>query len=373
MATNYDKMVLANRKRAIRTLGLVNSLVEEEIRQMMFQISAIIQVGDSSLPFTMRTFNSKAFQAQMSTIFSNFDASFSRKLIQEMSALVGQNIEASMRATIGVLNQNSYFENVAGDFVKGSFNLGSIGLNFLAIPQRLITQSVTGFLGGFTLSDRIWRNSQASRKAINRLILQGIRNQLSAQEIAQQLRPFVLSPLNQAQRIDLRILRGANRKLGQSIKAKTLRLARTEIGRAYFDAERERGKVSPIVLAQKWNLSSSHGERVGFDVCDVLASTDAFGLGSGVYPAGSVPISPHPNDLCFLTDVRRPPAEWHLKKPKIKRQIDLRSFKPDFPELNTRFTVRAPSAVGSTIARQATFTENKRDRILSDFTSLLNP
>ena len=373
MATRYDKIILANRRRAIRTLGLINSLVDDEIRQIMFQISALIQSGDPSLPFTMQTFNSKSFQAEMSRIFSSFDASFSKKLINEMSFLVGQNIEASMNATIGVLNKNSYFENVSGDFVKGAFNLGSVGLNFLAIPQRIITQAITGFLGGFNLSDRIWRNSRASRKAINRLILQGIRNQLSAVDIARQLRPFVLSPLNAKQRVDLRFLRGQNRRLGQSLKAKTLRLARSEIGRAYFDAERERAKTSPIVLAQKWNLSSSHGERVGYDVCDVLASTDAFGLGSGVYPAGSVPISPHPGDLCFLTDVRRKPSEWHLKKPTFKRQIDLRSWRPEYPELNTRGVVRAPAGAGSTIARKITFTENRRDRIFSDYVSLLNP
>ena len=373
MATRYDKIILANRRRAIRTLGLINSLVEDEIRQVMFQISALIQSGDPSLPFTMKAFNSKSFQAEMARIFSSFDASFSKRLINEMSVLVGQNIEASMNATIGVLNKNSYFENASGNFVKGAFNLGNVGLSFLAIPQRIVEQATTGFLGGFTLSDRIFRNSKASRKAIEKLILQGIRNQLSARDISRQLRPFVLSPLSQKQRIDLRRLRGVNRRLGQSLNAKALRLARTEISRAYFDSERERSKISPVVLAQKWNLSASHGERVGFDVCDVLASADAFGLGSGVYPAGAVPAMPHPNDLCFLTDVRRKPRDWHKKKLSVRRQIDLRSFRPDLPKLNTRFVVRAPAGAGSTIPRKVTFTKNKKERILSDFRSLITP
>ncbi len=373
MATNYDKVILANRRRAIRTLGLINNVAENEIRQLMFKLSALIQTGDPSLPFTLRKYNSIAFQRKMSKIFSNFNIAYSKELIREMSLLINRNVQASLTATIGVLNQNSYFENKAGEFVKGAFNLGTIGLNFLAIPQRIIEEATTGFLGGFTMSDRIFRNTRKARRSINRLVLQGIRNQLSARDISAQLRPFVLSPLGQKQRVDLRLLRGANRKLGQTMKAQTLRLARTEISRAYFNSERQRAKVSPVVLAQKWNLSGSHGERVGFDVCDVLASTDSYGLGGGVYPSGNVPIMPHPNDLCFLTDVRRKPKDWHKKKPTLKRQIDLRSFNPDFPELNTRWVVRAPAGAGSTIPRKITFTKNKRDHILNDFSSLINP
>ena len=95
-----------------------------------------------------------------------------------------------------------------------------------------------------------------------------------------------------------------------------------------------------------------------------------FGLGAGVYPAGNVPIVPHPNDICFLTDVLRPAKDWGKKKPDFKRR-DLRKFKPDLPEIGTSFTTHAPRGLGSTAGRTSRFTENARDRLLSDFSDAM--
>ena len=148
-------------------------------------------------------------------------------------------------------------------------------------------------------------------------------------------------------------------------------MARSEIHNAFWEASIRSAKKSPVVIAQKWNLSAGHGERVGFDICDVLAGSDMFGLGAGVYPTGNVPIVPHPNDICFLTDVIRPAKDWNKPKPKFKRR-DLRKFKPELPTTGTQFKVAAPRGLGSTAPRSTRFTVNARERLLADFSDAMS-
>lgn len=75
------------------------------------------------------------------------------------------------------------------------------------------------------------------------------------------------------------------------------RLARTEINHAYQTSQAERYAGEPWTTGMRWNLSGSHPAP---DICNVLATRDAYGLGMGVYPVGKRPDS-HPNCLCYQT------------------------------------------------------------------------
>jgi len=81
------------------------------------------------------------------------------------------------------------------------------------------------------------------------------------------------------------------------------------------------GKASKVVTGLKWNLLPAHGQ---YDVCDQLATQDVYGLGQGVYPPGSVPLYPHPNDMCFITREIRPVSEWGKNRaiPEPRRKFE---------------------------------------------------
>lgn len=80
------------------------------------------------------------------------------------------------------------------------------------------------------------------------------------------------------------------------------RIARTELSRAYIDGFLAQYDADDSVKAYRWRLSSVHPV---FDICDVHAEANLYGLGKGVYPKGKVPQLPaHPHCLCYLMPVR---------------------------------------------------------------------
>lgn len=49
--------------------------------------------------------------------------------------------------------------------------------------------------------------------------------------------------------------------------------------------------------------------------CDLLAETDAYGYGPGMYPPDKWPVAPHPHCACSAGEViMRPPSEWAQPK-----------------------------------------------------------
>ena len=80
------------------------------------------------------------------------------------------------------------------------------------------------------------------------------------------------------------------------------RIARTELRRAYIDGFLAKYQDDPTVLAYRWRMSSAHPV---FDICDLYANADLYGLGKGIYPKDKVPLLPaHPHCLCYLMPVR---------------------------------------------------------------------
>lgn len=77
-------------------------------------------------------------------------------------------------------------------------------------------------------------------------------------------------------------------------------IARTEAQIAFRAGHVEKAKESPYVVGIKWNLSGSHSRPCE---CEVYATQNRYGLGPGVFPPDQLPERPHPNCMCYFTDV----------------------------------------------------------------------
>ncbi|WP_304270230.1 glycohydrolase toxin TNT-related protein [Phascolarctobacterium succinatutens] len=79
------------------------------------------------------------------------------------------------------------------------------------------------------------------------------------------------------------------------------RITRTEMARAWADGFIAKIKDDADIVAVKFKLSSRHPV---FDICDMYAKADMYGLGAGIYPKDKLPPLPvHPHCLCRYVEV----------------------------------------------------------------------
>jgi hypothetical protein len=136
---------------------------------------------------------------------------------------------------------------------------------------------------GIGLSDRIWKNDQATRAALNDTIDVGLTLGKSAAEIAKDVKQYI-NPL---------VPGGAS--------SAAIRLGRTEVANAYHATSVRKYQETPWVEKVRWNLSGSHGRP---DDCNKFAeSVHHRGWGPGEYWPSEVPGKPHPNCLCYVEPV----------------------------------------------------------------------
>lgn len=140
-----------------------------------------------------------------------------------------------------------------------------------------------------SLSNRIWKDYQNNKGAINAIIRDGIKNNDHPLDIAKRLEKFV----NPTAKKDFYYTRS-------KFKAEynSLRLARTSINHAHHQSVIAMAKRNPLVKYVEWN--SSHHARM----CDLCASRD------GVrYLINDVP-QDHPNGVCIVFEVLPTDEQW---------------------------------------------------------------
>lgn len=104
----------------------------------------------------------------------------------------------------------------------------------------------------------------------------------------------------------------------------TERIARTEISAAWGEAFFAKHLDDSDVIAFRWVLNSRHPR---YDICDVYATVDLFGLGPGVYPKGKYPRRPaHPHCMCPIEPVFA--GEIHIDPGKEEDMLKKASFNP---------------------------------------------
>ena len=103
------------------------------------------------------------------------------------------------------------------------------------------------------------------------------------------------------------------RAINAKYKSNMQRLVVSENARVFEQSKFNERYDNPLITAVKFNLSSSHSV---YDLCDILADRDGFGLGPGVYPLEQQPrLAVHPNGVSFMTSItRRKVSEIRVKE-----------------------------------------------------------
>jgi len=164
-------------------------------------------------------------------------------------------------------------------------------------------------INGLTLSQRVWKNAEQMQELVKNKILETVFSGRSAKELAEELAKneqvieipkYVQKMIKNADPDKVAEIIANYTK--EKMEYNAMRVARTEIQRAWRAEYTENAKRLDFVKGIKWNLSHQHPK---YDICDQIAATDV-GLGPGVYPPEAVPFNgapAHPNCMCYLTSV----------------------------------------------------------------------
>lgn len=98
------------------------------------------------------------------------------------------------------------------------------------------------------------------------------------------------------------------------------RITRTEMARAWADGFIAKIKDDADVVAVKFKLSSRHPI---FDICDMYAKADMYGLGAGIYPKDKLPPLPvHPHCLCRYVEVIEGEVDMQQQRDQVREAGD---------------------------------------------------
>ncbi len=186
---------------------------------------------------------------------------------------------------------------------------------------------------GMSLSRRVWNLTQQYKSELEMALDCSIRDGLSAQEMARQLKQYLNYPDKLFRRVRdkhgvLQPSKAAaafhpGRGVYRSSHKNALRLASTETNIAYRTADHERIQALDFVLGIKIVLSNNHtirnskGQRVPLtDICDELA---------GNYPKGFKFTGWHPNCRCHTETILLSGADFEdfLKAKREDRAYDI--------------------------------------------------
>lgn len=98
------------------------------------------------------------------------------------------------------------------------------------------------------------------------------------------------------------------------------RITRTEMARAWADGFIAKIKDDADIVAVKFKLSSRHPV---FDICDMYAKADMYGLGAGIYPKDKLPPLPvHPHCLCRYVEVIEGEVDMKQQRDQVRAAGD---------------------------------------------------
>lgn len=148
---------------------------------------------------------------------------------------------------------------------------------------------------GYTLSDRIWQTGEQTRRKLDLLLTEGIRQGDSAVTIADRIDGF-LHPTRRNIR--------TRRPYGIDGSFDARRLVRSEITLAHSRASQISARLNPYVGGMDWRLSPQHPR---IDICDRLATIGMSGERlREPYPPDTAPLpvqDSHPQCLCTSAPV----------------------------------------------------------------------
>jgi len=306
--TDYHKSILSLRAIPLKRTRAIEERLDTALRMAATQLDDLIMQSKRGNALDRQLFEARRMN------LTSFINDLSVNLKREM--MTATNEVAQQVAGVRQDETNQLLREQGLPLVVDFSEIPRQTLEFLA--QRIDVE-------GLKVSSQIWAQNQI--KSIENEVLSAIARGTSADELGRRLRVHLLGSdaLTPQELADLRTVRGVERrKLGHSILYKAKRLARTEINNAYWESGRLSAQESPVVLGISWNLSNRHPK---WDVCDILANQDLYGLGKGIYPPEALPPKPHPNDLCYQQDVLRAVEDWDKPKTPLPFQMDPEKIK----------------------------------------------
>ena len=210
--------------------------------------------------------------------------------------------DKEMRAAIvdtirGQLRENRHAMQAARKLYDG-YNSGQAVTRQRGIPKYL--QQIVAFARHSDLTDEdrndLLRQVRRARRQVERLGQGGAPNQ-ALKTAYSELLDAVVNGSEKA------LSRSVHTAVEEKSRYVAERIARTEAARAWADGFAERYADDDSVVAYQWKLASRHPK---FDICDLYAEANLYGLGKGIYPKDATPRLPvHPHCLCHLAPVYR--------------------------------------------------------------------
>ena len=218
---------------------------------------------------------------------------------QYYQQLKNQVTEWSKQVTSGVYDKAGKSMNIVADAVvadnaKWMSGLGfsdkAIDAAFSNIPQStvnaLLTGSVYGGTGSWSLSKAIWGDNQDTLKHVYQIVAQGVVMQMPTGDIARKLEQYV----NPSKQFKWNGPEGYPPIYGKKVDYNAQRLVRTLTQHTYQQSVVATAKSNPLIEKIRW---VSNGSRV----CPLCMERDG-----KVFPITKVPLD-HPNGMCVLEPV----------------------------------------------------------------------
>lgn len=222
-------------------------------------------------------------------------SSVSEAQMRELEKLLRATGEQVANEVHGKIKNNIY--TVADSVVAANTKwLASLGFDessvmgaFNSVPDDVVRKLVTGniYEGGWSLSKRIWGESEENLKQLYRIVAGGVAKNQSMYEISKQLEQFVRpSAKKQWNLVD----KDGRRIYPRQVDYNAQRLGRTLVQHSYQQSFIETTKDNPFITEYIWR---SNGSRV----CEVCMARDG-----KHYKKNELPMD-HPNGMCTMEPV----------------------------------------------------------------------
>lgn len=248
-----------------------------------------------------------ATYAKMATALERPWASDGMTLSKRLHGASKQMREAIVDTIRTQLNLNASWTNAAREIYDG-YNSGKAVVREQDLPNylRLVRHATAGSPEQLRAARKAWNN-------INRLARNGAPTK-SLKAAYNQLVQQALTGSDEAmQKACWVAVQEKSRYVAE-------RIARTEMARAYADGFLADIEADDDVVAVKWKTGTRHPV---FDICDMYAKADMYGLGPGIYPKDKLPKLPaHPHCMCKLVKIYAADLDGKKAKENIEGAVN---------------------------------------------------
>lgn len=220
------------------------------------------------------------------------------------------------------------YDTVMKDVMKQiRMSVEPITIKRKTVVDTMIQRQKNRQIKGMNLSDRIWTSSRNVNRAMEKIIYDSIEVGLHPVEVAKRLDKYVQTGAKSLVTQYPNMMDRIGDMLPENLSYESLRLARTEMMKAYGESERQTAEEAPFSKGIKWTLSNA---GVACHICVQNANEN-----NGVYTVDTLPDYPaHPNCMCQLnqvtedlTDFAKRVKEWRANP---HSQPDIEKWYNDF-------------------------------------------